>query len=122
MNISSGGLGKRRIKRPVPAANQEEKNQAAEYREISARVADHITEALTRSKQLWKLGSRNSSRDHDQQRNGHEPRPETQQKKEATQNLEGTDKVGCKLRICESDSREAIHSHVGVDVLQNSPG
>jgi hypothetical protein len=122
MNISSGGLGKRRIQRPGPAANVKEKNQAAEHREISSRVADHIPEALTSSKQVSNLRSRQSRRDHDQQRKEHESRPEAQQEKEATENLERTDKMGRKVRMCESDSREATHSHIGVDVLQNSPG
>jgi len=108
-----------RIKRPSASTGNKQEQQAAEHGEVSSSVADHAPESLIGSEQLRNLGRGNRGRDNNKEWNSGQPRPQSQQNKQSTDNFKTAYKVGCEIRVCESNSREPYYTYVRIDELEN---
>lgn len=101
-----------------PADNQ--KQQTAKHGEVGTRIAHHVPESLIRVEELRNFRGRNGGRDDDQQRNRGDPRPQPQQHQDPASDFESANKVRSKQWIRKTNTREAMHAHIRIDVLQQS--
>ena len=110
------------IERPCPATGDEEEKQTHRHRKIGPRIAYHEPKALIGVRQLGHFGCHNRSQDYDQERYAREPGKQADKDQKTTGDLESSDKMCCKTGVWEADLRKSQHTHMRVDVLQNSLG
>lgn len=105
---------------PASWARDDEEQQTAKHREIGACVADHVPESLIGPEQLGDFGCHDGRRDHDQQRDGRDPRDYSKEYQQAADYFECPNEMSREGWMGKPNACKTVHTHRGIEEFQQA--